>query len=309
MPGRPTYIDAGDFNADGNLDLVTDLYSTGKVSVLLGSANGSFTVQSPITLGGSPFGPLGVAVGDFNGDGAQDFAVANNSSSNVSVFVSNGNGTFQSEQTYSTGSSPGPMTVTDLDQDGKLDIVVSTSGNSLSVLTGNGNGTFDPAVSYGAGLAAGRLVTGDLNGDGRTDVVVGDNSFNTAVSTLLNTAPGGTLSSATASLTVQSGTTITGTAGNDTIISSAANQTLTGNGGADNFVFMAGFGDDTITDFAVGTDDLSFDQSVFANVTALLAATTDTANGALITHLGDTVTITNVTKAQLAAHTADLHLL
>jgi hypothetical protein len=313
VPGRPTYVEIGDFNADGNLDLVAPLYNsqpTGTVSVLLGSANGSFTVQSPIITGTAPFGPLGVAVGDFNGDGAQDFAVANEGESNVSVFIGNGNGTFQGQQTYSTGSNPSYLAVADLDQDGKLDLVVSrNSGNSLSVLAGNGDGTFDAAVSYGAGLAAGRLVTGDLNGDGRTDVVVGDSGYNTAVSTLLNASPGGTQSSATANLTVQSGTSITGTTGNDTIVSSASNQTLTGDAGADNFVFMVGFGDDTITDFAVGTDQLSFDHNIFADVTALLAATTDSAGGALITHGADTVTLTSVTKAQLAAHTSDLHLI
>jgi hypothetical protein len=44
-------------------------------------------------------------------------------------------------------------------------------------------------------------------------------------------------------------------------------------------------------------------------VTALLAATTVVSGSAVITHGTDTVTIANVTKAQLAAHTSDLHLI
>jgi Ca2+-binding RTX toxin-like protein len=189
--------------------------------------------------------------------------------------------------------------------------MVVATGSSLSVLIGNGDGTFDPAVTYDAGLSAGRSVAGDLNGDGRTDVVVADSSYNTAISTLLNAPPGGALADATATLTVQSGTTLTGTSGNDIVLSGAADQTMTGGNGADNFVFKAGaIGHDAITDYTPGTDALLFDQSVFATATALLDATADVNGDAVITTLGgDTVTLTHVTKADLTAHQGDFHFL
>src|SRR5258708_40246832 len=53
----------------------------------------SFRV-APIYGAGS--GPVFVALGDFNGDGKPDLAVANQFSVIISVFVGSGDGTFQS---------------------------------------------------------------------------------------------------------------------------------------------------------------------------------------------------------------------
>src|SRR5229473_3317445 len=57
--------------------------------------------------------PQSVAVGDFNGDGVQDLAVANYRSSTVSVLLSNGDGSFQAARNLSTGSSPTSIAVGD----------------------------------------------------------------------------------------------------------------------------------------------------------------------------------------------------
>src|SRR5205809_8105641 len=51
--------------------------------------------------------PSSVAVGDLNGDGRLDLAVANNRSDNVSVLLGNGDGTFQTAVTYPVGSCSG----------------------------------------------------------------------------------------------------------------------------------------------------------------------------------------------------------
>ncbi len=93
-----------------------------------------------------------MAVGDFNGDGKADLAVANYSSNNVSVLLGNGNGTFQAAVNYAAGTSPCSVAVGDFNGDGKADLAVANySSNSVSVLLGNGNGTFQAAVNYGAG--------------------------------------------------------------------------------------------------------------------------------------------------------------
>jgi hypothetical protein len=82
----PVSMAAGDFNADGKLDLVTANADDDDVTVLLGNGAGGFA-PAP----GSPFrsleGPRAVAVGDFNGDGLPDLAVANATSRDVSVLL------------------------------------------------------------------------------------------------------------------------------------------------------------------------------------------------------------------------------
>jgi hypothetical protein len=61
-------------------------YGSASVSVLLGNGDGSF--QAARSFGASSF-PYSVAVGDFNGDGALDLAVANATSNDVSVLINN----------------------------------------------------------------------------------------------------------------------------------------------------------------------------------------------------------------------------
>jgi hypothetical protein len=308
----PYMVAAADLNNDGKIDIVIAERSSNTVGIALGAGNGQF--QTPTTL--STTTPNGIAVGDLNNDGIPDIAVSNSDEDTASVFLGVGDGTFGSGVAWDAGLRTYGVVIADFDQDGNQDLVLSNTRdplagaqtNSVSVLTGNGNGTFDNPVSYATGYDTYPPTVADLNGDGRPDIVA-PNEMGANISVLLNTSAGGTQSSATLNLTVQDGTAIVGTSDNDIIVSSATNQTLTGNAGADNFVFAGDFGDDTITDFAVGTDQLSFDSTAFADVTALLAATTDSAGGAVITHLADTVTITNVTKAQLAAHTSDLHLI
>ena len=60
-----------------------------------------------------------------NGDGKPDLVVANYASNTVSVLLGNGNGTFQAQQTFATGTSPIAVAVGDVTGDGKPDIVVA----------------------------------------------------------------------------------------------------------------------------------------------------------------------------------------
>jgi Tryptophan-rich Synechocystis species C-terminal domain/Subtilase family len=78
----------------------------------------------------------------------------------------------------------------------------------------------------------------------------------------------------------------------------------------DNFVFASNFGQATISNFAPATDTIAVSKTVFAKIDALLAATHDDTHGnAVITDAAhDTVTIQNVTTAQLQAHQSDFHI-
>jgi len=123
-----------------------------------------------------------VATGDFNRDGKLDVAVANPVTNTVSVFLGNGDGTFQSAVDYRTGTQPALSTqfcepssvgVGDFNGDGKTDLAVSNLNESdISVLLGNGDGTFQSAVNYATGLSPAAIAVGDFNQDGKLDLAV-----------------------------------------------------------------------------------------------------------------------------------------
>jgi hypothetical protein len=92
------------------------------------------------------------------------------------------------------------------------------------------------------------------------------------------------------------------------IVASAPNQTLTGTGASNSFVFNFGsIGHDTVTDFHPGTDTLQFGGAIFANAQAALNATLDDGHGNTVVNLDahDAITLSGVIKAQL--HAADFH--
>ncbi|RXT36055.1 hypothetical protein B5U99_18005 [Bosea sp. Tri-54] len=99
--------------------------------------------------------------------------------------------------------------------------------------------------------------------------------------------------------------TISGSAWNDTLSGGAGNDTFSGGAGSDVFVFAPGFGKDTITDFVAGSataDLIEFDDAVFADLNAVLAAATQVGADTVITFDADnTITLKNVTKTNLHA--------
>jgi hypothetical protein len=95
----------------------------------------------------------------------------------------------------------------------------------------------------------------------------------------------------------------------NTVVASAPDQTLTGTGSSNNFVFnFANTGHDTVTDFHAAADSLQFNSSLFANAQAALNATVDDGHGNTVVTLdaSDTITLTGVLKAQL--HVTDFHV-
>jgi hypothetical protein len=150
------------------------------------------------------FEAFSVAVADVNGDGKPDLVVANFCASYnngcigpspLGVLLGNGDGTFQTAVTYSSGAYRAEsVVVADVNGDGKPDIVVTnlcmnedcSNGNgSVSVLLGNGDGTFQTAATYSSGgYNATSVSVADVNGDGKPDLLVtnyyadvnGDNS-------------------------------------------------------------------------------------------------------------------------------------
>jgi hypothetical protein len=120
-------------------------------------------------------GPTSVAAGDFNFDGKLDLVVANQFSSDVSVLLGNGDGTFGAAASFGAGSLsyPQSVAVADFNGDGSPDLAVADNGSGeVSVLLGRSDGSFMGAVPYGVGAGPDSVVTGDFNGDGKGDLAV-----------------------------------------------------------------------------------------------------------------------------------------
>ena len=175
----PFSIAVSDLNADGKVDIVT------ANAILNANGTGSSTVsvllQDPVNAGqfltaasyATGLSPHHVAIGDLNGDGTPDLAVATGSGVSLLFQDPARPGTFQPQIFVSLDGSPRSVAIADLNADGIADLVVT---NAVSVLVMPQNrqaaGTFLAPVSYAAGAQPVHAAIGDLDGDGRPDIAV-----------------------------------------------------------------------------------------------------------------------------------------
>ncbi len=126
-----------------------------------------------------------MAIGDLDGDGVLDLAVANFDSDDVSVLVGDGAGGFAAATNFAAGNGPRALATGDLDRAGVLDLAVANfNSNDVSVLVGDGAGSFAAPTNFAVGGPPVSVAIGDLDGDGDLDLAVAN--FNN-VSVLLNT--------------------------------------------------------------------------------------------------------------------------
>jgi hypothetical protein len=124
----PHVLAVADLNGDGRLDLVVTDSVAQTVNVLLGNGDGTF--GAPVSLAAGAY-PVFVTVADLEGDGKPDLVVGNYGSvlqdSVVTVLRGNGDGTFQSPQSYVVTSPSTSVVVADFNRDGLPDVAAFTA--------------------------------------------------------------------------------------------------------------------------------------------------------------------------------------
>jgi VCBS repeat-containing protein len=171
----PAAVAVGDFDDDGDLDLVVANQLSGDVSVLLGDSDGTFTGPTSYAAG---FFASSIAVGNFNGDQDQHLDLAVGTGDGVAVLLGRGDGTFGAPAIFAPGSGAFSVAVGDFDGGGDPDLVVAAQfSGQVVVLLGRGDGTFTGPFTEATTDRPTSVAVGDFNGDGDPDLAVTDVPF------------------------------------------------------------------------------------------------------------------------------------
>ncbi|MFH0843364.1 MAG: FG-GAP-like repeat-containing protein [Bacteroidota bacterium] len=200
----PNNLAMGDIDGDGKLDLAVANSGSNSVSVFRNTStpgsltSGSFAARIDFTTG---VGPEGIVIGDIDGDGKPDLAVANFHSTSVSVFRNTcitgsiSETSFAPSVNFHTGmgSNPCSVAIGDIDGDAKPDLAVTNgSGNTVTIFRNTSSSgsittaSLAPGVDFITGNGPRKIASGDLDGDGKPDLVIANNISN-SISVLRNT--------------------------------------------------------------------------------------------------------------------------
>ncbi|MBC8028587.1 MAG: VCBS repeat-containing protein [Pyrinomonadaceae bacterium] len=169
---EPRGLASEDFNADGNLDLLTVNWDggnnlEGSISIALGDGAGHFDVK-PILSVPTAVNVKSVGVADFNGDSKLDLAIP--SDFGFSIMMGDGSGAFGPRTRLITANASS-ISVFDFNGDGKSDLLL-VSSEQTSVVLGDGSGGFGLPSPLGVSRNAQDGTIADFNGDGKADIAV-----------------------------------------------------------------------------------------------------------------------------------------
>jgi FG-GAP-like repeat len=186
VSGTNLAIAQADVNGDGKSDLIVSSQGTfdfgslsvlgSAVSVFLGIGDGAFSaaISTPVaTL------PRAITVGDFDGDGKLDIALANdgtplhNDFGSLTVLYGKGDGTLRAAVKIASNIYDDLVAV-DVNGDGKSDLAAPNAETAtVELFVGSSTGSFQAVAGLAVGQAPVKIATADLNGDGKLDLIVG----------------------------------------------------------------------------------------------------------------------------------------
>ena len=182
LQSSPTWVAIANMNNDGWVDLIVANHGTDRLGILYGYDYATFTLHQTYSTGNNSYLKF-VSVADMNNDNRLDIVVVNRNADNIGIFFGDGNGSFPTQITYSTGtqSFPSAMTINDLNKDSYSDIIVGNDGtDSIGIILADGKGAFRPMITYPIGpySTPSFIIVGDVNNDDELDVIVADETEN-----------------------------------------------------------------------------------------------------------------------------------
>jgi len=169
-PAFPTNLQAGDLDADGDLDLVlgyrSDFSDEDGLSIRFNAGDGTF---GPIQKYVESTYPLTVRLSDLDLDGDLDLLWLDANGA-IKRRANQGSGQFAATQTIRTIFGASFLEVFDVETDGDPDLVLAT-GFDVDVLLNEGDGTYGAPIGTHVGGFFDVLGMGEFNGDGALDLL------------------------------------------------------------------------------------------------------------------------------------------
>jgi hypothetical protein len=179
----------GDLDGDGRNDIAI-VNLQGSLQLFFNNGSGSFTRVSLNGLWPVSSHTLDVDIGDLNGDGRNDIAVAFSTQRGaVSILLNQGARAFAAPVNYDLCYSSTGVAIGDLDRDGDNDIADVNQCFTSGVLLNNGQGGFALTGTYGHGYGSKSIALADFNRDGSKDIAYVNNGL-ANITVILNNGNG-----------------------------------------------------------------------------------------------------------------------